>query len=261
MLSLFAAIAIANPPHWPRYQAKFVDLSAVEYNKNFVVYDAKPDLSIAGYTYVAMIDVAPASPLTVIGGIPRSMWKQSGASEEKTYWAYRILGRNRIAAFYANYPSLDRPREGKWVLLKTRGEKLVSPSPSRPLPCVQAIRKFDQFTPMGKVPGCLLPEVKRRSTAGYEDRCDIAATAMGQGFELANVTFYPITPGYDTCMHDAEQQSAYVRAGSTYRSLTECFSAKGYELQEIVWASKQGWLVVDAKYNGRAGLVWLTPVG
>jgi len=260
MISLLAALVIARTPSWPRYEARFVDLSKYIFNSNIQVFDARPEGSIAGYSYMAMVDVAPAAPLGILRGVPCGMRSEAVADSDRVLWPYRVLSNDLMAAFLSSYPSFEDPRSGKYVVAKASGPKLIKTSGHAPPPSAPSGLKYKNQANHTTVPNWLLPEVKRNSSAGYEDRWDMVEIATPLPYRILDVTYYPVTPGYEVCMHDAEKHLTVIQVGGQYRPLRDCVAGgSSYDLRQIVWLSKDGWMVIDAYRDNRHGLVWLTP--
>lgn len=263
MLVVAAALLLTGPD-FPSYRARFVDMHDARLGGRNSVADAAADLSLVGYTYDAMIDVIPAYRLCILGGKPCGMEEQNSEGDpKKQLWPFRILGKDSVLAQVGDYPIYENGRAGApYVRARRSGNALrvVGRFPSPTLPKTRVLPFVGKRSGIPVQPWAL-HEVKRLSTAGYENHSDIAEAAGPGGLAYVNYTYYPITPGYEVCMHDAEQVIPAVRRGNAYRLVQErIVGSARYQLDEIVWASKEGWLVARAQRDGRVGYLWLFPV-
>lgn len=243
----------------PKFSVKFVDLERFEMSRNNEVTDARWDLSICGYTYTAMVDVIPAMPLAVLRGHPLGMRRRDKEHPDAEYWVYSFVAPDAVSALVGDYPSFDRP--GLFVTAQASGQSWKTVRKLGHLPEPRGKRlTFGEPVSLNKVPAWATKFVQEASPRGFEQRVNVQKSRGGKTYQLVNLTYYPITPGYDACMFDAEETEAFVALQHTCVPLSSC--VKGYgkcDFGEIVWASPNGWFVTRATRNGHDGFAWLYP--
>lgn len=244
----------------PKFRVKFVDLTHCgAYNDNRIT-DATWDLCLCGNTYAAMIDVDPTVPLCILHGHPIGMDPNFQSDQEKTYWPYSYVGNNSFSVAISRFPAYEPPSHlvmGKW---ERNGWKSIRKLNRLPEPRNTPLSLL-RYQADGKVPAWALAYVRAHSSAGFEDHAVVDMTHGRKGNELIKLTYYPITPGYDTCMHDAEQIATFVYTNNRWVALDQCVKGYGkYEFAEMVWADPSGWFVTRAIHNGHDGFAWVYPV-
>jgi len=259
---------LLDPSGFPRYNAKFVGVPDGLYS-HVELYDARPDLSAIGYCYSRMIDVNPSSSVVILHGRQAyGEWQSHKGGTPSKLIGYRFSGYDTLYAAASDSTGIE-PRD-PFFIAKRVGEKLLvlrrAKAPGR---LVDAGLSLDEpspdtqiqgVTPHAAIPAWALPEVKRLSTAGFEDRWGITEAKLPHDLAIQNVNFFPITQGYDTCMFDADQIFPSVRLGSRHRLLRECVDGiKGFELDGVVFVAPSGWLVTIAHKGEHVGLMWLFP--
>lgn len=237
------ALTIASDP-LPQFHVKFVMVR--EQHNNMEIYDATKHLDLVGYTFMRMMDIIPAIPLVILSGRTREF-----PFEDKTYWPYKILGSGQVAAAYSDYPSFSLSKRHATVSPRRKGWKFIA---RRKQADPQPPEFFKNWT-SGNIPSWALADVKKWSLNGFEPHAGYSVCRMPYG-DLINLTYFPITPGYESCMHDAESVSGYISTGKSVVSLDKCTDG-GYRIRGIVWASKDGWLVARATKDGVDGFAWL----
>lgn len=213
--------------------------------------DATKSLDLVGCTYARMMDILPATPLVIVSGHFESSIRKSPEDDNLRYWPYKILGPGRVSAICADYPTYT-DSQTRYNLAKVAGKwSLSGGEPAE----IGPARTFFADGWGGQVPQSALADVKRWSKEGFEPQAETVSRNTSFG-RLINLTYFPITPGYDACMHDAEAVAAYVGVGDTVVSLDKC-TPSGYKFSEIVWVDDKGWLIVRASKGKQDGFAWL----
>lgn len=253
MLTAALLVLLSATPALPRYAVKFVDLSRYEVNKNHHITDATRNLCLAGYTFTDMIDTLPAAPISLVNGHPVGMWRGNTAADEKTVWICRFRDPSHAYGSVGNYPEF----EGRLTpFVRTKTGWSVRTSSAWPKEERHHTLNFTRL-PDQQIPLWALSYVKLNSTAGYEPQSNIDVVRLGSNTRLINLTYYPITSGYDACMHDAERVAAFVSNGRRTVPLGQL--AHGLDCGQIVWVAPEGWFVVRASKGSRDGFAWFYP--
>lgn len=234
---------------FPTFHAKFVPTQFT--GRNVELWDATKQLSAVGESYARMIDSQPGSQLFVYRGrdlpAPR-------------FWPVTITDAGRFRAKVGQFSRDDNPVMQSYRFGRIVGDKLRLQEASGPtLP-------HSHLAPIG------YPQISRWSNSWWPNSTpaknrDIDGDHVSShawvmpSWTVVNVNFFPVTPGYETCMHDADRYVPLVEVNGKTRKLEDCLTGdKLTDLGQVVWVDAKGWMIAVCDQNEKEGLVWLYPV-
>jgi hypothetical protein len=239
----------------------FVDLKSGSFDNRQEILDARADLSLVGYGYMNMVDTRPTQALAILRGKACGVGATLDDSGKAIY-PFRLLGGDRVAAEADNYPHDDASKPDKSYLIAAKKGNRLAVVARLPKPQTFSYDRlaFKAVQEMKKLTAWLRPEVARLSKAGFEDRGYLTFAVGAFPYQLVNVNFYPVTQGYEICMHDADRDLPAIFANGRYHLLRELVDGgSDYDFDIIAWASPEGWFIVRAKHRGHDGYAWIFP--
>ncbi len=256
----------------PMFRARFVPFSAgvrtPGARDQIVIADARRDGAAVGTTFYTMTNSYPTRPLYVFG------WHQvpTGAQRDEIPDLYpvAILGRRRVVV--ANGPwRRAKGADGEYrAAVLTGGGLRVEPRPLPPGVAPAPHLALPEGTYQEGGLQSIVPEERLLPTR-YQRRRNTLERVLGRvasrwwpvrpGVAIGEMSFREPagdTPDVDSFGWNQDHVGLLAIRGLV-RPLRD-YVAGGVELNQMAWASPEGWFVYGAQKGGTSGLAWLTPM-
>ncbi len=251
---LLLAVAFGQATEPPKFRATFVEPTLEQGIDDYIIRDAKSDLSALGYSTTSSLDTIRAYRI----------WIEKGKHIEKAvgFWPFAFIDDSQVQGYIGDFCPFLLGKENRLNVFTAsasgRSQK-IGRQPSVSIAQKSAL----QFKPLKEITTfdpSWWPKSKptsERTLDGSDLNAESAETDAGT---FVNLDYSPITPGFDFCLPFMSETAPLIKTPKGYERLeSHLVGSKDLELGKIVWADKSGWVIVVCKNGTQRGLAWLVP--